>query len=244
MKRIIFFCAAMLAVLTCSAQSVQVLKDGKLIAEFYERDGWEFVFKEQETNPYNGHEYVDLGLPSGIKWATMNVGATKPEEYGDHYAWGEIEPKSYYEWDSYKWCNGSSYTLTKYCTLSIFGTVDNKTTLDFEDDIAHVKWGGDWHIPTKAEWDELIEECTWTWTTLNGVSGRKVTGPNGNSLFFPAAGCRLGVNTHGANAVAYYWSSSVGINAFDAGYIYFDTKDLYSHEDGRETGLSVRAVCP
>ena len=89
-----------------------------------------------------GHEYVDLGFPSGLKWATCNVGANNPWEYGGYYAWGETEEKSNYDWSTYKWCNGSKDTMTKYCTDSSYGTVDNKTVLEPEDDVAHVKWGG------------------------------------------------------------------------------------------------------
>ena len=103
----------------------------------------------------NGHEYVDLGLPSRIKWATCNVGATTPEEYGDYFAWGETEPKDNYDWSTYKWCNESNATMTKYCTDSSYGTVDNKTVLELEDDAAYVNWGGNWRMPTKAELDEL-----------------------------------------------------------------------------------------
>jgi hypothetical protein len=132
------------------------------------------------------HEYVDLGL--SVKWATCNVGATKPEEYGDYFAWGETTPKDAYDWSTYKWCNGGPSTQTKYCTNSSYGTVDNKTTLDLSDDAACANWGGSWRMPTRAEQDELRNNCTWTWTTQNGVNGYKVTGTNGNSIFLPAAG--------------------------------------------------------
>ena len=146
----------------------------------------------------NGHEYVDLGLPSGIKWATCNVGASSPEDYGGYYAWGETEEKGYYDWDNYKWCNGSENTQTKYCTDSDYGTVDNKTVLDLEDDVAHVKWGGSWRMPTSSEIQELLDECIWEWTVLNGVDGCRVTGPNGNSIFLPVGGDR-----------DHYWSNSL-----------------------------------
>ena len=130
------------------------------------------------------HEYVDLGL--SVKWATCNMGASSPEEYGDYYAWGETETKSTYDWNTYKWCKGSENTLTKYCTDSDYGTVDNKTVLDPEDDVAHVKWGGNWRMPTDAEIEELRENCIWKWTTQNGKNGYKVTSKkNGNSIFLP-----------------------------------------------------------
>lgn len=243
MKRILFFCAAMLAVFKCSAQSIQVLKDGKVIYECADTRGVEVVFKEKAD--HYGHEYVDLGLPSGIKWATMNVGATKPEEYGDYFAWGEIEPKEEYNWETYKWCNGSQKTQTKYCTSLTFGTVDGKTVLDPEDDVAHVKWGGSWRMPTKEEQDELREKCTWTWTSLNGVYGRKVTGPNGNSIFLPAAGYRYNSIPSNAGPYGNYWSSSLrsGDMSFGAYYFYFSSGVVDWNDDDRYYGNSVRAVC-
>ena len=113
------------------------------------------------TGSHNGHDWVDLGLPSGLKWAVCNVGADSPEGYGFYFAWGETETKSRYSWNTYKWCNGSYYTQTKYCTNSSYGTVDNKTTLDLSDDAARANWGGSWRMPTKAEQDELRNNCTW-----------------------------------------------------------------------------------
>ena len=187
------------------------------------------------------YEAVDLGL--SVKWATMNVGATSPEEYGGYYAWGETEEKEYYDWSTYKWCNGSYDTQTKYCTDSYYGTVDNKTVLDPEDDVAHVKWGGSWRMPTKAEQDELHNNCTWTWTTLNGVNGYTVTGPNGNSIFLPAAGYRngTGVNYGGSNGL--YWSSSLySNNSFNAYDLYFYGGSCGWYYDGRCNGHSVRPV--
>ena len=203
----------------------------------------EFKANFKEFTP----EYVDLGLPSGIKWATCNVGATTPEEYGDYFAWGETQPKDNYYWDSYKYCNGSYDTMTKYCTYSYYGTVDNKTTLELTDDAAHVNWGGKWRMPTKAEQDELrsSSNCTWTWTTQNGVNGYKVTSKkNGNSIFLPAAGCRSYDNLSGAGSYGFYWSSSLGTSdgyfayrvSFGSSYV-----DWYGYN--RCNGQSVRAVC-
>ena len=186
-------------------------------------------------------EAVDLGL--SVKWASFNVGATKPEEYGGYYAWGETEEKDDYSWSTYKWCNGSEDTMTKYCTDSSYGTVDNKTTLDPEDDVAHVKWGGDWRMPTRAEQDELRNECTWEWTTQNGVTGYCVTGPNGNSIFLPAAGLRRGAYIYHTGYRDDYWSGSLysdysshayGLNFYDSGY---DWNDCI-----RYLGQSVRPV--
>ena len=165
----------------------------------------------EPTGTENGYGYVDLGLPSGLKWATCNVGATAPEEYGNHYAWGETEPKTTYDSSTYKWCNGSSSTLTKYNTSSERGTVDNKTVLDPEDDAAHVNWGGAWRMPTRAEWLELYENCIWKGTddyNGTGVAGQIVTGLNGNSIFLPVAGNRAPQDNE-RDYCGYYWSSSL-----------------------------------
>ncbi len=215
------------------------------------------------TGMENGHEWVDLGLPSGTKWATMNVGATTPEGYGDYFAWGETEPyyqkgysqfdpcrnwktgKTGYNWASYKWGNGSSDIIIKYCTDSSEGTVDNKTTLELADDAAHVNWGGSWRMPTKAEQDELRTKCTRTWTTQNGVVGCKVTGPNGNFIFLPALGYRDGVSLHYAGSSGYYWSSSLRESfSYYAYYLNFNSGGIGWGSDGRNFGRSVRAVCP
>ena len=102
------------------------------------------------------YEAIDLGLPSGLKWASFNVGATKPEEYGGYYAWGEIEEKKEYTWETYKWCNGSKDSMIKYCADIYYGVVDNKAFLELEDDVAHVEWGGNWRMPTKTEADNLF----------------------------------------------------------------------------------------
>ena len=198
---------------------------------------------EVATN--NGHAYVDLGL--SVKWATCNVGATTPEEYGDYFAWGETEPKDYYYWDSYKYCNGSSSTMTKYCIESDYGIVDNKTTLELTDDAAHVNWGGNWRMPTEAEQDELRDtnNCTWTWTTQNAVKGYKVTSKkNGNSIFLPAAGYRNGDNLINAGGIGLYWSSSLSTSfSFYAYYLFFSSVNVGWRSDNRFNGQSVRPVC-
>ena len=199
---------------------------------------------DTKSDPYNGHEYVDLGLPSGTKWAACNVGATKPEEFGGYYAWGETEEKSNYSWSTYKWCNGSYDSLTKYCTSSSYGTVDNKTVLDPQDDVAHVKWGGSWRMPTLDEQEELLNKCTWSWTTQNGVNGYKVTGPNGNSIFLPAAGYRYGTEASYRGSYGYYWSSSLrGNSSDDAFCLYFGGGDHDWGSSYRYFGQSVRPVC-
>ena len=127
------------------------------------------------------YEYVDLGLPSGLKWAKCNVGATSEADYGSYFQWGDIEDKSNsdYSWESYKYCNGSSTTMTKYCTDSPFGTVDKKTTLEPEDDTATQIMGGDWRMPTQTEYQELYNETLWVWCPGGNV-GIKKTDESGN----------------------------------------------------------------
>ena len=186
---------------------------------------------------------VDLGLPSGTLWADRNVGADAPEAYGDYFAWGETESKDYYYWDSYKWCNGTSSSMTKYCTDSYYGTVDNKTVLDLEDDAAYVKMGSAWRMPTTTEQQELLDNCTWTWTTQNGVDGRKVTGKNGNSIFLPAAGFHYDGSLLGAGSYGRYWSSSLYESYPGSAYVlYFYSGDCNWSSDDRYCGQSVRAV--
>ena len=189
-------------------------------------------------NDANHVHAVDLGL--SVKWACCNVGATKPEEYGGYYAWGETEEKSDYDWDTYKWCNGEDFT--KYCVHKSCGTVDNKTVLDPADDVAHVKWGGSWRMPTRDEIDELVDECNWQWTSLNGVEGHRGTGPNGNSIFLPAAGFRYGTELYDRGAYGYYWSSSSTYgycnDAYGLGF-YDGDFGWYGH---RYYGYSVRPV--
>lgn len=185
------------------------------------------------------HAYVDLGL--SVKWATCNIGASSPEEYGDYFAWGETAPKDVYVWSTYKWCNGSQNTLTKYCTNKEYGAVDNKITLELEDDAAHVNWGGEWRMPTKAELEELREKCTWMPAKINGVSGREITGPNGNKLFLPYSGyCSEGKYPGGGQASC--WSNTS--SSFKAYYLTYNWSGYYVVADLRCFGFTVRAVRP
>ena len=185
----------------------------------------------------NGHAYVDLGLPSGLLWATCNVGADNPEDYGDYFAWGETQPKDYYNWSAYQHCNGSNSTMTKYCTDADYGNdgfVDNQTTLFPEDDAATANWGGNWRMPTREECQELLDNTTQTWTTQNGVNGCLFTASNGNSLFLPAAGYRLGSSLDYAGSIGYYWSSSLHTGQSDSARL------LGSLSDGCYMGYSYR----
>ena len=177
-------------------------------------------------NPDNtgNHEYVDLGL--SVKWATCNVGASKPEDYGDYFAWGETKPKNSY---------GSSNYSYK----------GNPVTLPISDDAARANWGGSWRMPTTAEQDELRKKCTWTWTTQNGVKGYKVTSKsNGNSIFLPAAGCRLDSSLYDAGSYGYYWSSSLYTDGpLYAWRVYFYSSNVDGYGYDRYCGFSVRPVC-
>ena len=230
--------------ITASAQFYIYYNDGNVIKV----DSISMVAPEEKTDPYNGHEYVDLGLPSGLKWATCNVGAAQPEEYGDFFAWGETQPKDYYDWSTYKWCNSSDTTLTKYCiNNSSWGTVDIKTTLDAEDDAASVCWGGAWRMPDQEEQNELRNNCTWTWITQNGVNGYKVTSKkNGKSIFLPAAGYRYGGGSPSVtDSAGDYWSSSLAPSNPNKAYYLCSRSDLVSWgKSSRSWGHSVRPVCP
>lgn len=204
------------------------------------------VKEEPMTGTLRGHDWVDLGL--SVKWATCNVGASSPSDYGKYYAWGETTTKSEYTWVNYRFrVTGDSYndvTFSKYNTNNARGTVDNKTCLEMTDDAARANWGVSWRMPTDAEWTELREKCTWTWTTQGGKSGYEVTSKtNGNSIFLPAAGCRSGVSLLDAGSDGDYWSSSLDTsNPCNAWYVYFDSSDVYRSNSNRCYGFSVRPV--
>lgn len=199
-----------------------------------------------EMDDLNDHEYVDLGL--SVKWATCNVGADSPDDYGDYFAWGETQPQTTYNWSTYKWCKGSISTLTKYCDYGLHGTVDNKTQLDLSDDAARANWGGSWRMPTDDEWKELFLNCTWSTYyeySADGEKGYKVTSKiNGNSIFLPDAGYRFDSSLHGAGS-GYYWSSSLGWrNPLGAMFSCFNWGTSSLMQEYRCSGLSVRPVCP
>ena len=197
-------------------------------------------------NGGGGHAYVDLGLPSGLLWATWNVGADSPEDYGDYFAWGETQPKSDYSWGTYQYCNGSASTLTKYCNNASYGYngfTDNLTTLQPSDDAATANWGTDWRMPTIEEWQELYNSTTHIWTTQNGVKGELFTATNGNSLFLPAAGSRYGTSLGNASTFGGYWSSSLITGGpYVAWCLYFDSGSCRMGGYDRDGGRSVRPV--
>lgn len=189
------------------------------------------LFEEGEllySGSINGYKYIDLGLPSGLKWATCNVGAISPEDYGDYYAWGETETKS-------------EYTSVN---CSTYGVQMNDISGNSRYDVARKKWGGSWRMPTRTEIEELIENCNWTWTAQEGKKGHNVTGPNGNSIFLPAAGCRRYGSSPGlAGKDGYYWSSTpIESNSYRAYYLDFDIADQSVGWYDRSYGRSVRPV--
>ena len=197
---------------------------------------------------YNGgtHAYVDLGLPSGLLWATCNVGADSPWDYGDYFAWGETQPKDFYIWNTYQHCNGFFFTLTKYCNNSSCGYngfTDNLTTLLPEDDAATANWGEGWRMPTEAELQELYNNTTHIWTTQNGVNGSLFIASNGNSLFLPAAGSHWADEFEGVGSYGVYWSSSLYTDySLDAWYFYCSSDFYRMHNYERDAGQSVRPV--
>lgn len=203
----------------------------------------------------DGHAWVDLGL--SVKWATCNVGADSPAEYGDYFAWGETSPKSVYTWESYRFRqsgeNWKDVTFSKYNTQNGRGVVDNKMVLDLSDDPAHANWGGSWRTPTEKELEELVTQCSWAWIILDGRKGYEVTSKvNGNSIFLPAAGFRYeadpevkGVGIYGYQG--YYWTSSLRSNRSPGGrdfgsYIHFRSNEISQGGDDRNEGFTIRPV--
>ena len=191
-------------------------------------------------------EAVDLGLPSGLKWASFNLGASLPERFGLYYAWGETEPKSIYDWSTYKWCRGASRSLTKYCSNSSYGYngfTDTKTFLDPEDDAAYVNLGDPWRMPTSEDFAELQNSCTWEWSSMNRISGFKVVGTNGNSIFLPVAGYRSDswLNFGGSGT---FWSSELDEgHTYDAWSLHYYVGEASTLNSSlRYTGRSIRPV--
>ena len=204
------------------------------------------------TGSANGHEWVDLGLPSGTLWATCNVGASKPEGYGSYFAWGETKPQSSntYNWNTYKYAIGTTRDdpkLTKYCSQSKYGDngfTDDLTTLQSGDDPATANWGSGWRTPSTSQWDELLSNTVNQWTTKNGVAGRLFTSKkNGQSVFLPAADGRWDSELHLAGSNGYYWSRSLNTDGPRyAWYLYFNSDGCNMIYIDRDNGFSVRPV--
>lgn len=213
--------------------------------------------KEKIVKAKNGLAFVDLGL--SVKWATCNVGASKPEEYGDYFAWGETEPKSTYEWKNYKHCYGvrmyknfcyDGFKFIKYCFMTPYGHnkyCDDLDILEPCDDVATVNYGKNFRMPTEFEMMELANGCKHEMTDLNGVNGCLITGPNGNSIFLPAAGEYDKNELINASSSGCYWSSSFVDPHHEPGYamgLFWGQKnEIWRCGCYRNKGLSVRPVC-
>ena len=243
------------AVQTVSSMIVNKI-DGKSFA--YNIDNIAEVIIEdgnlEETGTIDNYAYVDLGLPSGLKWATFNVGATSITGYGDYFAWGEVKPKTNYCWATYKWCEGEERTLTKYNVEPVFdlgsfgsyGKPDTLSVLLPEDDAATVNWSENWRTPTKAEADEMYSNCTWVWTNNyegSGVAGKVGTSKiNGNVIFFPAAGWFWETEKDYINQYDDYWTAT-NSEWPDVAYSYQnDIEGFKWIKSSRFIGLPVRAV--
>ena len=198
----------------------------------------------------NGHDYIDLGLPSGTMWATCNVGAENPEDCGDYFAWGETQLKAVYTDSNYVYSHVGYDDFTKYCTKPEFGYngfTDNLKTLQPSDDAATVNWGEGWRTPTINEWIELVTKCSYTFTKRNEVKGCLFTARNGNSIFLPARGRIGNGKSSNEDGMGNYWSSSLntGMPIYAKGFqfiIDFDDCDIYD-DFSRCAGYSVRPVC-
>lgn len=200
---------------------------------FRERSGsFDITYCPDGNHPH----LIDLGLPSGTKWACCNVGATAPEDYGAYYAWGETQTKNNYSWSTYMY--GNSYNNIVDIGSNISGT---------QYDVAHVSWGGAWHMPNYKEAVELLNNCTWEqgFTELNGVKGRKITGPSGNSIFFPFAGVFINNEIKWKGQICDFWISELWPDDNSSAYYIFNREkdEYYREEEGtRYVGYSVRPV--
>lgn len=184
-------------------------------------------------------EAVDLGL--SVKWANMNIGAEEPSQSGDFFAWGEVAPKQDYSWKTYKLGDGTAGGCTKY-----FPIIDDKNKLDKADDVAHKKMGGKWRMPSKEEFEELKTKCQWQWLSSTGRTGYIVKGPNGNSIFLPAAGLRDGSSLSDEGEGGRYWSSSLNASQPEPAFawgLYFHSSSVNVYSTHRYYGRCVRPVC-
>ncbi len=289
MKKFILSTLALFGMGTMTnAQFYVVAQDGTVLYKMDEGTPAYVTF--ENPNSYNGTvgTPVDLGLTSGTLWADHNIGATNASDAGDYYQWGEVTTyysaggntdnptwkegySAGYDWSTYKWCNGSYDTQTKYCTSSSYGIVDDKTELEDADDVAVQTWGGAWKMPTYKQQTELRKECYWVWT--NTYNGKRVYGfivykakkegdkgvkvYSGNvadvsysvasdaHIFLPAAGDRW---KSGIRRVGYYgncWSRSLDTDYSDGAYgLYFTSNGVNLSSGSRNVGYSVRPVCP
>ena len=212
-------------------------------------DGSSLCFSNDFCPDGNHPHMIDLGLPSGTKWACCNVGANTPVEYGDYFAWGETAPKSAYLASNYKWyIGGDNNNISKYCTNSDYGTVDNRTELEPEDDAAYVNWGTGWRMPSLSQIYELLNNCTSEWTTVNGLGGYLFkSNINNRAIFFPAAGFYNNKGLRSIGTVGTYWSCIYSYNhrpdfGICIAFLYGNMGPLSVAYFYRESGATVRAV--
>ena len=259
MKKLIVLALLVAGQVAAWGQTVNVhMKDGSVIK--YDASGVDYVNFSAASNTEVKHEAVDLGLPSGLKWATCNVGATKPEETGYYICWGELEVKeecggNNYKWrnsiwgevenkEEFTWCN---YKWTNECQVNPTKYVgDPAQTLEPEDDAAHVLWGGSWRMPTENDIKELFTKCSNKFVIQNGVQGLLVTGNNGNTIFLPFVGYKQGTELKKANEQAYWWTSTK-TRGYDQQAIYFGSqhdqgRTYVSGRSNRFFGFNIRAV--
>ena len=218
MKKLIPFILLLLSIshIAFAQLKLYVYENNGETTEFIASNVDSIAFTAPGTYPINPNkieEYVDLGL--SVRWATCNLGASSPEEFGDFFAWGETSTKDYYDIDNYKWCGGSAGTLTKYCMSKTYGKVDNKSQLELSDDVANVTFGDRWRMPTDYEFKELKENCTANWTCRDGVFGYElVSKRNGKSIFLPAAGYYYYDEIDSDN-FGYYWTCTLDADNSD-----------------------------
>lgn len=252
---ILLFCASILFAQTITPKKCNTC--GKPLAQCQYKGKHPSTTKEKgqsmtsgvsaPTGTYNGYGWVDLGLPSGTRWAKMNVGASSPSDYGSYFAWGETSPKSSYTWENLRYClDTTGDKFSKYVTDSKYGEEDGKQELELSDDAAFVNWGNGWRMPSISQQEELLKICKWTWIKMSGHNGYKVVGPNGKSIFLPAAGAGYwsGIRSSSLGQGGVYWSRSLslGMNC-NASILDFTSRKLsWGYYYLRCCGHSIRAV--
>ena len=251
MKKLIPFILLLLSIshLAYAQLKLYVYEHNGETTEFVASNVDSIAFSAPGTYPINPNnddsdeEFVDMGL--SVRWATCNVGANSPEEYGDYFAWGEIGVKQYYDIDNYIWCNGKPGTITKYCTDETAGSPDYNIHLDASDDAARVILGDRWRMPTLDEFKELIDNSSINWTKLNGVNGYELTSIiNGNSIFIPAAGCMY-YSEMSNGEFGYYWTSTLDLTDSNRAMQFgFNNSNYKLSGSTRYYGQPVRPVMP
>ena len=231
MKHLFSFISAILLATTVSAQGIYVYKKTGEVVRMLNSEMDSIV---TFASDFNGHEAVDLGL--SVKWASTNLGSEQPEAAGGYYAWGETVAKDEYTTFNYTWAD------LNFPNLVTRGVINKVGNLCERHDAARQEWGGSWRIPTADEMLELRRDCKWTWTAVNGKQGYQVEGPNGNTIFLPAAGFNREDKQVGAGEVGYYWTSSAYHDYSSSESLYFYNVQVDWYNDNRYIGLPIRPV--